>query len=73
MEKNEFHVRTLKEIDNAGREKSIHVVYDLDALVRKHFPELANEKQNKKGEVVLLPTPSQPEPPTTEPHQDKQD
>lgn len=55
------HVRTLGELDRDGRTISTHTVYDLDAMLLEHFPELRkdHEKQQqvkKKGQVLpLLP------------------
>lgn len=54
--KDKYHVRTLKEVDKDGRVISTRIVYDLDAMLRDHLPELKEkEKQKKKGELCPFP------------------
>lgn len=54
-EKDEFHVRTLKEVDKQGRIISERSIYDLDAMLRKYglLPPLEDDK--KEGELIPFP------------------
>lgn len=53
-QKDEFHVRTLKEIDKSGRVVSTRVVNDLDALLRK-YGLLPEKDEKKEGELIPFP------------------
>lgn len=55
-QKDEFHVRTLKEIDRDGRVVSTHIVNDFDALLRK-YDLLPGKEEGKKKEGELIPFP----------------
>lgn len=50
MTDNKYHKRTLREIDSEGRERSIRIVHDLDAMLRDAFPELKEDFEKRQAE-----------------------
>lgn len=58
MENNDkYRLRTLREIDKYGREVSIRIVKDLDAMIRDYglVPPKEEEDKKKKGELIPFP------------------
>lgn len=52
-----YHLRTLREIDKHGRETSILIVKDLDAMIRDYGLVPPKEKEDKKEKGELIPFP----------------
>lgn len=50
-----YHVRTLEEVDKQGNILSTRVIYDLDAMLREHFPEMKEEGETDKKDGELIP------------------
>lgn len=50
--KDKYHKRTLKEIDKDGRVKCVHIVHDLDAMIRDAFPELKEDYEKRQAEKL---------------------
>lgn len=48
--KGKYHVRTLVEYDKDGRERSTHIVHDLDAMLREAFPDLKEDYEKRQAE-----------------------
>ena len=50
MTNSKYHKRTLREIDQEGREISIRIVHDFDAMLRDAFPELKEDYEKRQAE-----------------------
>jgi len=60
--KDKYHVRTLVEYDNEGRDRCTYIVYDFAAMLRDAFPELKEQHekeqaQKEKGDLIPFSRP----------------
>lgn len=53
-----YHLRTLREIDKHGRETSIRIIKDLDAMLRDYgLVSPKEDQEDKKEKCKLIPFP----------------